>query len=202
MIDGMTEASATRHDNVVILSSSPGCFNSAVSLTQTSSLSSTYERAVDQVRAFSRAPIIDAESACAVRHDLQQTTCHHEVFNEVKRLVWIRELSVKEHRCGQAKQSEYGGDDARLIAEDNEEAAADFDGDSPYIGKRCGQGERRGPDKRSGRVVSHDFAYSAHHKWQADEQAANKGKISSSVHMFDSDFRFDRAGSRGLELRM
>src|ERR1700730_7718220 len=95
-------------------------------------------------QAVFRASTIDAEGARAVRHDLEQTACHYHVLDEVKRLVGIGEVGVKEHRCGQAKQSKYGGDDARPIAHDDEEATADLDGDSSYISNGCGQGERRG----------------------------------------------------------
>jgi hypothetical protein len=120
-------------------------------------------------QAVSRASIVDAESARAVRHYLKQTACHHHVFYEVKCLVGIGKVGMKEYRCGHAKQYKYGGDASRTIAHDDEEATADFDGDSPYIGNDWGQGERRGFNQRNRRVVAHDFAYSTHHEWQADE---------------------------------
>jgi hypothetical protein len=145
-------------------------------------------------QAVSRASIIYAESARAVRHYLEQTACHHHVFYEVKRLVGIGKARMKEYRCGQAKHNKYGGDDSRAIAHDDEEATTDLDGDSSYIGNGWGQGERRGFNQRNRRVVAHDFAYSTHHEWQADEQTANEGEISRSAHNICSDFSVHLGG--------
>lgn len=49
-------------------------------------------------QAVSRASIINAESARAVRHYLKQAACHHHVFYEVKCLVGIGKVDVKEYR--------------------------------------------------------------------------------------------------------
>jgi hypothetical protein len=132
-----------------------------------SRLSGDSQRAAWQ--AISRASIIDAESARAVRHYLEQTACHHQVFYEVKCLVGIGKVSMKEDRRGQAEERKYDGNDTCPIAHDKEATTADFDRDSSQISKGRGQRECGGLDQCDRGVVAHDFAYSAHHEWQADE---------------------------------
>ncbi len=41
---------------------------------------------------------VQAEAACAVRHDLQQTAGHRDVLEEVNELVLIGQSTVEDHR--------------------------------------------------------------------------------------------------------
>lgn len=76
-------------------------------------------------------PIVDADGASAVGHDLKQAAGHDEVFDEMERLVGIGKICMKEHRRSQAEQGEDARNDARLIAENDQKAAADLNRDGP-----------------------------------------------------------------------
>jgi hypothetical protein len=85
-------------------------------------------------------PIVDAEGARTIRHDLEETARHDDVLDEVERLVGIGEVGVEEHRRSEAEQGEDGGNDARLTAQDYERPATDLDGNSSNIGQGGGNG--------------------------------------------------------------
>jgi hypothetical protein len=83
---------------------------------------------------------------------------------------------------GDAERREDGGSDARLKADDHQDAAANLDRDRADVSKWCGKRKRGRVDQIDRPAVVCEFAEAARCERQSDQEATDEGKISRGIH--------------------
>src|ERR1700741_1918519 len=103
------------------------------------------------------ASAVDAKSPRAKRCDLEQSTGHHHILEEVDHLVRVSKIAVEGCRSGERKKRERNSGQTSPETHDEQNAATNLQSDSKSEGN-WRQGQTRGTDHFGGRPNCCEFA--------------------------------------------